>query len=151
MMEFKDYYNVLQIPFNVLEKDIKPAYLAAAKRWHPDKNRNVDTTVMMQEIAEAYLILSDKEARRKYDLKYLAYYDIYNFSEKHTDTQSKANKQGSAKSSLFNYDDAELERWIKNAQKQSVQIAEELIYEIGNNFKIGLKGALMGMIKFKPW
>lgn len=49
---------------------IKLAYRGLAKRFHPDRNPgNAAIEDRFKEISEAYNVLSDDEARRKYDLK----------------------------------------------------------------------------------
>ena len=35
-----DYYSILGIGRNASEEDVKKAYKALAKKWHPDKNPN---------------------------------------------------------------------------------------------------------------
>lgn len=66
----KRLYDVLEIPPNASEVDIKKAYKTLSKKWHPDKNRDnlEESTKKFQEIAEANAILSDPEKRKTYDL-----------------------------------------------------------------------------------
>ncbi|CAE7948354.1 dnaJ, partial [Symbiodinium sp. KB8] len=50
------------------EDDIKKAYRAKSREWHPDKNPdNPQATAMFQRINEAYNALKDPEKRRKYN------------------------------------------------------------------------------------
>ncbi len=67
----KDYYSILGISFNASDEEIKRAYRALSKRWHPDMNPGLDTTVIMQDINEAYFILRDSAIRVKYDAEYV--------------------------------------------------------------------------------
>jgi len=67
---FKDYYKLLDIQQNASDEEIKKAFREQAIEWHPDRNQGTDTTLRMQEINEAYLILKDKEARARYDIEY---------------------------------------------------------------------------------
>ena len=72
MMETKrDYYEVLGVSRNADEKEIKRAYRKLAKKYHPDANmkNGIDTTRKMQQILEAYRILSDPKKRASYDRK----------------------------------------------------------------------------------
>lgn len=67
----KDYYSILGISFNASDEEIKRAYRALSKRWHPDVNPGLDTTAIMQDINEAYFILRDSAMRVKYDAEYV--------------------------------------------------------------------------------
>ena len=67
----KDYYSILGISFNASDEEIKRAYRALSKRWHPDMNPGLDTTAIMQDINEAYFILRDSAMRVRYDAEYV--------------------------------------------------------------------------------
>ena len=67
----KDYYSILGISFNASDEEIKRAYRALSKRWHPDVNPGLDTTAIMQDINEAYYILRDSAMRVRYDAEYV--------------------------------------------------------------------------------
>jgi hypothetical protein len=61
-----DYCLVLGLGLNAEQKEIAEAYRNLAKRWHPDKNVGIDTTLQMQLILEAYHYLKDEENRKQY-------------------------------------------------------------------------------------
>ena len=67
----KDYYSILGISFNASDEEIKRAYRALSKRWHPNVNPGLDTTAIMQDINEAYYILRDSAMRVRYDAEYV--------------------------------------------------------------------------------
>jgi molecular chaperone DnaJ len=68
-INYKDYYQVLGVPKNAAEKDIKSAYRRLARKWHPDANPNNQKAAeeKFKEIQEAYDVLGNSEKRRKYD------------------------------------------------------------------------------------
>lgn len=63
---FKDYYQILSVPRNASQKQIKEAYYEKARLCHPDTNKNSSGALRFQEISEAYEILSDEAKRRTY-------------------------------------------------------------------------------------
>jgi DnaJ-class molecular chaperone len=69
-LNYKDYYQILGIPKNAPEKDVKSAYRRLARKWHPDANPNnqKEAEEKFKEIQEAYEVLGDPEKRRKYDV-----------------------------------------------------------------------------------
>lgn len=68
-MEEKKYYDILGVSAKATAEEITAAKNRLAKQYHPDANlRNgIDTTSQMQEILEAYSILSDPVRRAEYD------------------------------------------------------------------------------------
>ena len=68
-MENKNYYDILGVSVKATLDEITAAKNLLAKRYHPDVNMKlgVDTTEQMQEILEAYRILSDPKKRSEYD------------------------------------------------------------------------------------
>jgi len=67
MPEQKDYYEVLGVPKEASEKDIKSAYRKLAMKYHPDRSDASDAEERFKEISEAYAVLSDADKRKKYD------------------------------------------------------------------------------------
>lgn len=64
----RDYYEILEVPRNASEADIKKAYRKMALKYHPDKNPGDNTAeAKFKDAAEAYEILSNAEKKRKYD------------------------------------------------------------------------------------
>lgn len=63
----KDYYNLLGVPRDATEEQIRRAFRGLAMEWHPDRNKAKDAGERFKEINEAYQVLIDPEKRRMYD------------------------------------------------------------------------------------
>ena len=63
----KDYYNLLGVPRDATEEQIRRAFRGLAMEWHPDRNKAKDAAARFKEINEAYQVLIDPEKRRTYD------------------------------------------------------------------------------------
>lgn len=66
----KDYYQILGVMPTAEDIVIRAAYKALAQRYHPDKYKGdpAEAKRIMQEIIEAYAILSDVDKRKHYDV-----------------------------------------------------------------------------------
>ena len=62
-----DYYEVLGVPRNASEEDIRKAFRRLALQYHPDRNREAGASDKFKEVNEAYEVLSDAEKRAQYD------------------------------------------------------------------------------------
>ena len=68
MPEKRDYYEVLGLKKGCTEDEIKKAYRALAKKYHPDLNPDDKTAEeKFKEVGEAYEVLSNPEKRARYD------------------------------------------------------------------------------------
>jgi Ca-activated chloride channel family protein len=67
MPEKTDYYHRLNIDTGASEEAIKKAYRLAARKAHPDVNRNEGATQLFLDIQEAYKVLSDPDKKEAYD------------------------------------------------------------------------------------
>ena len=64
----RDLYEILGVPREAAEADLKTAYRNCAKQWHPDKKPGDKAAEeKFKEAANAYQILTDKEKRAAYD------------------------------------------------------------------------------------
>ena len=65
----KDYYQLLGVPRNASEEEIKKAYRKLAMQYHPDRNPGKEkwANEKFKEINGAYGVLGDPEKRRQYD------------------------------------------------------------------------------------
>ena len=68
MADKRDYYEVLGVPKNATEAEIKKAFRTTAKKYHPDMHPgDKECEEKFKEAQEAYAVLSDAEKRRQYD------------------------------------------------------------------------------------
>ncbi|XP_077357351.1 dnaJ homolog subfamily B member 9-like [Festucalex cinctus] len=63
----RDYYDILGVPRDASDRQIKKAFHKLALKYHPDRNKGPDAEGRFREIAEAYETLSDDKRRREYD------------------------------------------------------------------------------------
>ena len=63
----RDYYEVLGVPRNAGQDEIKRAYRRLARQNHPDMSKAPDAEERFKEINEAYQVLSDQQKRGQYD------------------------------------------------------------------------------------
>jgi len=63
----KDYYGILQVEPTAGPRTIRAAYRRLSKIYHPDAASDLRSTLQMQEINEAYEVLSSLIRRLRYD------------------------------------------------------------------------------------
>lgn len=93
-MEDKNYYDILGVSEKASLEDITAAKNELAKKYHPDVNLKdgIDTTQQMQEILEAYRVLSNPDKRSEYDWEIrrkrpvMQTFDLHNMEESNNET-----------------------------------------------------------------
>jgi len=159
---FKDYYKLLEINQNATNEEIKKAFREQAIKWHPDRNQGNDTTLRMQEINEAHLILTDKEARERYDIEYNKFKQYQENksrteSEKIKADKEKKNYQEQENSrSQYEYSDYKVEddllaKWMAKAKSQAVELAKQTIKDFKGVAKEAANGCMNGLIQLIIW
>jgi len=65
----KDYYEVLGVPRNASQEQIKKAYRKLAMQYHPDRNPGKEpwANEKFKEINEAFGVIGDPQKRQQYD------------------------------------------------------------------------------------
>lgn len=64
----RDYYEVLGVSRDASEADVKKAFRALARKYHPDANKDDPNAAdKFKEVNEAYQVLSDSDRRARYD------------------------------------------------------------------------------------
>ncbi len=65
----KDYYQLLGVPRNASDEDIKKAFRKLAMQYHPDRNAGKEewANEKFKEINEAYAVLGNPDKRGQYD------------------------------------------------------------------------------------
>jgi curved DNA-binding protein len=66
-MDYKDYYEIMGVPREASQDDIKKAYRKLARKYHPDVSKVADAEERFKELGEAYEVLKDPEKREAYD------------------------------------------------------------------------------------
>ncbi len=68
MSNKRDYYEVLGVPRQATQQEIKKAFRKLAMKYHPDTNKDDENAEeKFKEINEAYEVLSDDDKRARYD------------------------------------------------------------------------------------
>jgi len=67
-VEYKDYYQILGVPRNASQDDIRKAFRKLARKHHPDVNKGDPAAEQrFKDVNEANTVLSDPEKRKLYD------------------------------------------------------------------------------------
>lgn len=66
-MKYKDYYEVMGVPRDASQDDIRKVYRKLARKYHPDVSKESDAEERFKELGEAYEVLKDPEKRAAYD------------------------------------------------------------------------------------
>ena len=61
-MAKQDYYEILGVPRDASQEEIKKAYRRLARQYHPDVNKEPGAEERFKDINEAYRVLGSKPA-----------------------------------------------------------------------------------------
>jgi len=148
----EDYYAILEVEENVTTEEIKSAFKKQALKWHPDRVQGLDTTLRMQKINEAYLILKDFEARRRYNLEYQCFKQYQKNTEQKSSKEpqkehnpndiNKNQKKRTNEYSNYKVNDEILNKWMSNAKYQAIDLAKQTIEDINGMVSVGAKAVV---------
>jgi len=132
-MKFPNYYQRLGVSRHATKDEIKKAYRKLALEFHPDKNKSSDAHEKFIAINEAYLILYDDEARKKYNVEY-----DYHFGRKmdYTAEQKAQSEKESYDNRKHHFDDNDLNDWSSKARQQGADYAK-MAFEDFSNLVLG--------------
>lgn len=139
-MVFKDYYKILDLNnTNVDFEEIKHAYRYQAKKYHPDRNKE-NSEERIQDINEAYRILSDITLKRKYDRKWKVYIERNRLGNKTYDTVEQTK---TLKEEVYSMFFGDLKRKVKKEKSKNLpkNKGENIRTEISIKLKEGFLGA----------
>lgn len=88
-MSFRDYYADLNVHQTATIAQIRAAFHALARKHHPDKTGDIDSTVFRR-VREAYEKLSDAKFRAEYDCTYSLYRMSFEPDDPLTGTRTEA-------------------------------------------------------------
>src|SRR5690554_122003 len=74
------YYDILGLPENASEEDIRRAYRRKAKEFHPDINKSPDANSKFLLVKKAYEVLMNRDtyfSRRTYSTNPMSSYEAY--------------------------------------------------------------------------
>ena len=131
----KDYYRILEVPSSASQEQIKNAFRELIRKHHPDKNSSPEATERARDIIEAYKILTDAEARARYDRVYTDYFG--STETQHEEEDSKQTKE--SKRSI--HEDPILQKWIRAAQRQARTELDNLMRDFPEAVGVAAKGA----------
>ena len=149
---FKDYYQILEVEPNATLAEIKQAQRSQSLKWHPDRNKDVDTTKIMQDINEAYSILKDIEKRQRYDIEYQRFKHTQQTNSQTSDnrthsqqsTQSQSHRSSNNRTS-WTYDytvhDEQVENDMADAREYARKLVDEFLKGLKENTSKAAKGA----------
>ena len=84
-----NHYDVLGVSSSASQAEIRKSFRYLALKYHPDKNKNSEESKQkFMQIVEAYKVLSDKNARKNYDIANMTNNDGKNYQHAYYDYQA---------------------------------------------------------------
>lgn len=118
---FEDFYALLEVAPSAPPEEIRRAFRARMREWHPDVNPSPDATSHTQRLIVAYKILNDPEARTRYDATHAKHFRRATDGSSQTSTPSDAHRGAASSKNTADFSDPVLERWIRTARKEAAE------------------------------
>jgi len=93
----------------------------------------------MQRINEARLILTDEDARKRYDAEYARQFQEPAADNSPYGEEPAASYRTTSKTARAKVVDDDLARWMENARRQSVELARQTIKDFAGMSKVAAK------------
>ncbi len=149
---FIDYYQVLGIPSNSSPEEIKTAYRHMSMKWHPDKNQGHDTTGLMQDINEAYSILSNPEKRKRYDREYIRFIQERSVMSMTKNSETCHHSETTDTNESYQYNDYEVNDInVQNDMYEARAEARNMVNELLSSLREDSKAAFSGAWEGAKW
>ncbi len=142
-MEFKDYYEILEVATNATMEEIKTAYRKKARLYHPDRYSATNISQAkkdyyeekFKEVSEAYEVLRDFRKRRAYNFEYNDYYsNPSNYQEETSEDTEESFKTSNFVDNLKEaYQDIKKEETQNSFSKRHKKISRKLEKEFVDN------------------
>ena len=144
---FEDFYALLVVAASATPEEIRRAFRARMREWHPDVNSSPDATAHTQRLIVAYKILNDPEARTRYDVEYARHCPRSTSSEGANASSASGAQRGSAPSQTTpDFSDPVLERWIRTARKEAAEEWRQFASEFKGASMAALGAAARGIL-----
>lgn len=148
-----DYYAILGVSKTASLADIKTAFRALAKQYHPDKNANPSATALFTQILKAYNVLANPHARKRYDYSLVSHATISNnYTQPPKQKQYKERKTVSEEELKGrDYYKTHYKQAEKKAQQQPQQTYSDYKYVLyATPIAVGLLMLVMSMFTDEP-
>lgn len=146
---FEDFYALLEIAPPAPPEEIRRAFRARMREWHPDLNPSPDATSHSQRLIVAYKILNDPEARTRYDIEYTRHCrSASSRAGANCSSASGAQRKASPSQATPDFSDPVLERWIRTARKEAAEEWRQFASEFkgASLAALGAAGRMLVMI-----
>jgi DnaJ-class molecular chaperone len=141
---FIDYYAILEIDYPSNQAEIKSTFRKQAKKWHPDINSDSQAHERMILLYEANLILSDKDAKSRYDKEFIRFKSSTQPKSEENESNEQGKKQAYQQEKNHSYEysfepaDETLKIWMTNAKRQAKEFVKKSFEEAVGMTKDGI-------------